>query len=129
MSGGQRRRHHALAPDFGPFSEPALPVVGELYVVRSLLYATNDPAAARRAVVVGVHPALSPAARIQIATRTSDTSMPGVRHPKDLALKCDLDGVFSELASCVASSWRPGNVILLGVLPEPFLTPVLDRFT
>ena len=128
MSGGQRKRHHVRAPDFGPFDEPALPVVGELYVVRSLLYGSDDPAPARRAVVVGVPPALSPAARIQIATRTSNTSVPGVPHPQDLALQCDLDGTFSQRVSCVASSWRPGNVILLGVLPEPFLTQVLDRF-
>lgn len=128
MSGGRGKRHHVRAPDFGPFGEPALPVVGELYVVRSLLYGADDPAPSRRAVVVGVPPALTPAARIQIATRTSDSSMPGVPHPQDLALQCDLDGVFSERVSCVASSWRSGNVILLGELPEPFLTQVLDRF-
>jgi hypothetical protein len=128
MSGGRRKRHNVRAPDFGPLGEPRLPIVGELFVVRSLLYGADDPAPARRAVVVGVPAAPSPAARIQIATRTSDTSMPGVPHPQDLALDCDLDGTFSERVSCLASSWRPGNVILLGVLPEPFLSHVLDRF-
>lgn len=128
MSGGQRKRHHVLAPDLGPFGDPALPAVGELYLVRSLLYESADPAPARRAVVIGVPKAASPAARIQIATRTSDTSMPGVPHPRDLTLGCDLDGVFSERRSCVASSWRPGDVRILGVLPEPFLTHVLDWF-
>jgi len=128
MGGGQQKRHRVLAPDFGPFGEPVLPVVGELYLVRSLLYWSNDPAAARRAVVIGVPVNPSPAARIQIATRTSNTSMPGVPHPRDLTLHCDMDGVFSERRSCVASSWRPGNVKMLGVLPDPFLTRVLEWF-
>lgn len=128
MSGGQRKRHHVLAPDFGPFGEPALPAVGELYLVRTLLYSSTDPAAARRAVVVQVPPAPSPAARIRIATRTSDMSAAGVPHPQDLSIGCDLDGVFSDAGSCTASSWRPGNVKILGVLPEPFLTRVLEWF-
>jgi hypothetical protein len=128
MSGGQRKPHHVLAPDFGPLGQPALPAVGELYLVRTLLYSSTDPAAARRAVVVQVPPAPSPAARIRIATRTSDASAAGVAHPHDLAIGCDLDGVFSDAGSCTASSWRPGNVKILGVLPEPFLTRVLEWF-
>lgn len=128
MSGGDRKRHHLLTPDLGPFGDPALPAVGELYLVNSLLYHSNDPAASRRAVVLSVPPTETPGAYIQIATRTSDTSMPGVRHPADFAVHCDLDGVFSELRVCLAESWRPGNVRLLGVLPEPYLTSALDWF-
>lgn len=128
MNRGDRKRHHLLAPDLGPFGDPALPAVGELYLVSSLLYHSNDPAAARRAVVLGVPLNETPGAYIQIATRTSDTSMPGVFHPADLGVECDLDGVFSELHVCLAESWRPGNVRLLGVLPEPYRTSVLDWF-
>ena len=128
MGGEHGRRHRVLAPDLGPFGEPVLPAVGQLYLVRSLLYSSNDPAAARRAVVIGVPGTLTPASRIQLATRTSKTSMPGVPHARDLALECDVDGVFSERASCVASSWRPGNVRMLGVLPETVLTLVLEWF-
>jgi hypothetical protein len=128
MSGEHRRRHPVLAPDLGPFGEPVLPAVGELYLVRSLLYSSNDPAPARPAVVIVVPATLSPAARIQLATRTSNVAAPGVRHALDLALKCDVDGVFSERVSCLASSWRPGDVKMLGVLPEPVLTLVLEWF-
>jgi len=93
-----------------------------------LLYQANDPAAVRRAVVTLVPPTETPGAYIQIATRTSDTTMPGIPHPADLNIKCDLDGVFSEPRQCLVESWRPGNVRLLGILPEPYLTGVLDRF-
>lgn len=128
MGGGQRKRHRVLAPDLGPYGPPALPAVGVVYLVRSLLYQADDAAAARPAVVIYVPRAPSPATRIQIATRTSNTSRLGVPHPLDLALACDLDGVFSELRSCLASSWRPGDVRILGVLPEPYRTQVLDWF-
>lgn len=50
----RRLRHALLAPDLGPSGPPYLPVVGELYLVRTLLYSSTDPAAARRAVVVSV---------------------------------------------------------------------------
>lgn len=128
MTRGDRKRHRLLGPDLGPFGDPALPTVGELYEVRSLLYQSNDPADVRRSVVLGVPPNETPGAYIQIVTRTSDTTMPGVFHPADLNIECDRDGVFSELRVCLAESWRPGNVRLLGVLPEPYLTSVLDRF-
>lgn len=121
-----RKRHRLLGPDLGPFGEPALPAVGELYLVRSLLYQADDPADVRPGVVFGVPPKVAPGAYVQIVTRTSDTTMPGVFHPADLTIGCDLDGVFSELGVCLAESWRPGNVRLLGVLPEPYLTSVLD---
>lgn len=128
MTGGGRKRHRLLGPDLGPFGDPALPGVGELYLIRSLLYQANDPADVRRGVVFGVPPAGRPGTYIQIVTRTSDTTMPGVFHPADLSIECDRDGVFSEPRVCLADSWRPGNVRLLGVLPEPYLTSVLDRF-
>jgi hypothetical protein len=128
MTRGDRKRHHLLAPNLGPFGDPVCPTVGEIYLVRSLLYQSDDPADVRRAVVLGVPRNVTPGAHIQIATRTSDTSMPGVPHPTDLAVACDLDGVFSERRVCLAESWRPGNVSLLGVLPEPYLTNVLEWF-
>jgi len=125
MGGDRRRRHALLAPDLGQFGTPYLPIVGELYLVRTLLYSSTDPAPARRAAVVGVPSILTPATRIRLVTRTSDLKVPGVQHEQDLALGCDLDGVFSDPVSCLASSWRPGDVKLLGPLPQV----VLDRLT
>ena len=94
--------------------------------MRTLLYSSTDPAPARRAVVVGVPDPLSPAARVRLVTRTSDLSVPGVPHDRDLALGCDLDGVFSDPVSCLASSWRPGDVKLLGVLPIDMVDLLVD---
>lgn len=52
--------------------------------------------------------------------------VPGVKHDRDLALDCDLDGVFSDPVSCLASSWRPGDVKLLGPLPQAVLDALRD---
>jgi hypothetical protein len=123
------RSHAWLARKKGEPGEPFLPKVGELYLVNTTIYTFgHDPAADRRAVVISVP--LDPASRspIQFVTRTSQ-NVPGVRHPADLSLRCDRDGVFSDLGSAEQQMWTPQSVELLGVLPEPFLSQVLRRFT
>lgn len=120
---------HALFPrDKGERGEPCLPMVGQLYLVETTIYSLgNDPAADRRAVVITVPPGPESKGPIQIITRTSRKA-PGVAHPADLSIRCDRNGVFSSLASVEQQLWRPGNVQLLGVLPEPYLARVLERF-
>jgi hypothetical protein len=123
------RSHAWLARKKGEPGEPFPPKVGQLYLVNTTIYTFgHDPAADRRAVVISVP--LDPASRspIQFVTRTSQ-NVPGVRHPADLSLGCDRDGVFSDLASAEQQMWTPQNVELLGVLPEPFLSQVLRRFS
>jgi hypothetical protein len=123
------RTHAWLPKTKGVPGEPFLPTVGELYVVDTVVFTLGqDPAAARPAVVVVV-PA-EPGSRfpIQIVTRTSKP-VPGIRHPADLSLNLDRDGVFADLASVEQQLWRPENVVLRGKLPEPFLSDVLRRFT
>jgi len=103
--------------------------VGELYLVNTIIYSIgHDPAADRPAVVICVPPEPPSRSPIQLVTRTSKRA-PGVPHPADLALKLDRDGVFSDLASVERQLWRPENVEYLGVLPEPFLSHVLRRFS
>jgi hypothetical protein len=126
MGSNQRRRHALLAPDLGPYGPPYLPVVGELYLVRTLLYSSADPAPARRAIVVGVPSALTPTARVRLVTRTSDMTVPGFRHDRDMTVGCNLDGVFSDPVSCLASSWRPGDVKLLGLLTHGMVDSLLE---
>jgi len=46
-----------------------------------------------------------------------------------MSLGCDRDGVFSDLVSIEQQLWTPQNVECLGVLPEPFLSDVLRRFS
>jgi hypothetical protein len=46
-----------------------------------------------------------------------------------VSLKLNRSGVFSDLVSVEQQLWRPENVECLGVLPEPFLSNVLRRFS
>ena len=126
MGSDRRRRHALLAPDLGPSGPPYVPVVGELYLVRTLLYSSTDPAGARPAVIVGIPSSPTPTARVRLVTRTSDRTVPGVRHDRDPALGCDRDGVFSDLVSCLVLSWRSGDVKLLGPLPQDIVDLLLD---
>jgi len=129
MTGERRRPHALLAPDLGPAGRPFVPKVGELYLVRTLLYSSADKAAARRAAVCSVPDVIAVASRIQLVTRTSDTTVPGVKHERGLSVSCDRPGVFSNLVSCLASSWRSGDVKLLGVLPAQLVDELLARFS
>jgi hypothetical protein len=125
MSRGDGRSHAWLARPKGESCDPFLPQIGELYLVTTIIYG-HDPAADRPAVVLTVtaQPTHTP---IQLVTRTSKR-VPGVPHPADTSLKCDRDGVFSDLVSVERQLWTPQNVEYLGVLPEPFLSAVVERF-
>lgn len=124
------RTKHALLPrDKGEQGEPFWPQVGELYLVETIVYALGtDPAADRPAVVITVPPGPGSKSPIQVVTRTSK-KVPGVAHSADLSIGCDRNGVFSDLVSVEQQLWRPGNVLRLGVLPEPYLSRVLERFS
>lgn len=126
----RRRSSHALLPrDKGELGEPFLPHIGELYLIQTTIYSIGiDPAADRPAVVLTVPPGRGSKGPIQVVTRTSK-DVPGVSHPADLRLQCDRNGVFSDLVSIEQQLWRPGNVLWLGVLPEPYLSRVLERFS
>jgi hypothetical protein len=126
----RKRPSHALLPrDKGELGEPFLPKIGELYLVQTTIYAIGtDPAADRPAVVLTVPPEPESKSPIQVVTRTSKNT-PGVAHPADIRIGCDRNGVFSDLVSIEQQLWRPGNVFRLGVLPEPYLSQVLERFS
>lgn len=125
-----RRKGHALLPrSRGEAGEPFLPEVGQVYQINTLIYSFGiDAAAERPAVVLTVPSVAGSFAPIQIVTRTS-RGAPGVLHPADAVLKLNKDGVFSTLVSVEQSLWRPGNVELLGLLTEPYLTLVVERFS
>jgi hypothetical protein len=105
---------------------PFLPKVGELYLVKTIIYSACDPAADRPVVVVFVPPASVPHSTIRIFTRTSK-DVAGIKHPADLGLGCERDGVFSNFESVEQQLWIPQNVKRLGVLGEPYLARVLER--
>lgn len=126
----QKRRAHALLPrPKGDPGDPFLPEIGEMYLVETRIFSFGaDPAADRRAVVIGVPGDPDSKAPIQVVTRTTQ-AVPGIEHPADPATGCEKDGVFADLASVERQLWRPENVIRLGKLPEPFLSRVLERFS
>lgn len=124
-----RRSHALLMPDMGPIGDPYLPKGGQVFWVRSLLYSSSDPAPGRPAVVVSAPSCLRATGRIQMVTRTSDLTVAGVLHEGGLLPTLDKPGVFSDLVSCRASAWRPGDVLLVGELSEPHLSRVTERFS
>ena len=134
----RRRKRHALlardgASDDGPEDPsnpdardaPFLPEVGAVYQVNTLIYASHDPAPERPAVVVAV-PAVAHG-RIQIVTRTSATIGGGVTHPPDPSLGLDLEGCFVGLNSVEQQLWTVANVRYLGLLPNPYLSAILEK--
>lgn len=106
--------------DGGPF----MPQVGEVYQVKTDIYMTFDPKAERPCVVVAIP--MAPHQRIGIVTRTSDTDVDGVAHSADPSLNLNLDGVFSGYNSVEQQLWTSANVRYLGILPDPWLTSVLE---
>jgi hypothetical protein len=129
MSQGQRRTHGWLSRLQGESGEPFLPQVGELYLINTRICFGFDPAADRPAVVLCVPPDRTSRSPIQLVTRTSQPVSGGVTHPADKALQLDRDGTFSDLVSVEQQLWRSPNVRLLGLLPEPYLSLVVRRFS
>lgn len=128
MARDQRRPHALLARLKGERGEPFLPEAGQVYRVNTLIYTFgHDKAAARPAVVLCVPPDPASKSPIQLVTRTSQPA-PGIKHPADKSLGLDRDGTFSTLVSVEQQLWKPENVELLGMLPEPYLTQVIERF-
>jgi hypothetical protein len=117
-----------LAKMKGAPGAPFLPRVGELYRVRTLIYSSTDKAAVRPAVVLCVPPNLMPSSWIQVVTRSTQ-DVPGVKHPADNSLGLNSNGTFSRVMSIEAKLWQPGDVEPLGVLPEPYWSQVMARFS
>lgn len=113
-----------LKPD--PLDVAYLPLVGEVYIIRTVIVQPPDKHDTRPVVVVA-----SPAnllGRISLVCRTTDTSAKGVSHARNRHLGLNKDGVFCRLTSTEAQLWTPRNVTLLGSLEPENLAPVVDRF-
>lgn len=103
------------------------PVVGGLYLVDTVLLSAYDPKPRRPAVVIALPPyGLSDP---PVLTRTSDTSIRGVQHPRNPALQLSKDGVFGyqylrhlNIGHFTAS---PHAVVFLGMLEEEYFAKVL----
>ena len=129
MARDQRRPHALLAHLRSEPGEPFLPEEGQLYLVNTVIFTFgSDPAAARPAVVLCVPPSQASKSPIQLVTRTSK-DVPGVKHPADRSLRLNANGTFSRLVSVERQLWRPENVELLGVLPDPYRSQVMARFS
>ena len=122
-----KRGHATLPRPFGPPGPPFSPTAGYVYRIRTLLYSSIDPAAERPVVVLAV-PELE-TARIQVVTRTTNVTTPGVLHHASRVLGLDQDGIFCNLVSVDRMMWCPQDVQLYGRLDEACWQAVLDRFS
>ncbi|WP_280395641.1 hypothetical protein [Nocardia brasiliensis] len=97
--------------------------------MNTIIYCSHDPAAVRPVVVICVPHAETSHGVIQFVTRTSKPVQGGIGHPADRSLHLDREGIFSRLASAERRLWTPQNVERLGVLNDPYLYRVLERFS
>jgi len=102
-----------------------LPAVGEIYWVETWIFGGSDPKPRRPAVVVQVPS--NQLGFVHVITRTSDTDVHGVRHPRDASIGCNEDGVFAmkHHRSALVSAFME-NADLVGGLPEPYLSQVQE---
>jgi hypothetical protein len=113
-----------MTPD--PLDIPFLPLVGDVYRVRTIIVQPPDKHDTRPYVVVA-----SPAnmrGRISLVCRTSDTSADGIGHERDRRLSLTKDGVFNRLRSTEAQLWTPRNVTRLGPLERYLVDRIIERF-
>ena len=113
-----------LKPD--PLDVPRLPLVGEVYIIRTVIVQPPDKHDTRPVVVVSSPANLN--GRISLVCRTSDMSAKGVAHGRSRQLGLTKDGVFCRLTSTEAQRWTPRNVTLLGPLDSEHLRLVIERF-
>jgi hypothetical protein len=113
-----------LRPD--PQDVPFLPLIGEVYRIRTIICQPPDRHDTRPVVVVASPTGLT--GRITMVTRTSDTKAPGVPHARSKPLDLSADGVFCRLRSVEAQLWTPRNVTRLGPLEPAVLAAVVERF-
>ena len=104
------------------------PVSGGLYRIDTVLLSAHDPKPRRPAVVIALPPYGLP--DLPVLTRTSDTSIRGVPHPRNPALQLSKDGVFGyqylrriDARHFTAS---PHAVVFLGILEPEYFTQVLS---
>jgi len=107
--------------------DPYLPKVGELYLVGKEILNEIDVHPKRPAVVIEVP--TDPNGFIEIVTRTTDLTRPGVPHAATPTEHLRHPGVFSYLRSASAVLWKRPRVEWLGELDEATLEAVLEMFS
>jgi hypothetical protein len=119
-------------PAFGPAEPAYLPNVGDVYLVSSRLLGSRDDrglgsAAEQVPVVVIAVPRLT-SARIQVVTRTSDRTAPGIPHGPAPQLGLHQRGVWTNVVTVDKSVWTTRDARWRGPLEQVVLADVLDRF-
>lgn len=102
-------------------------MVGGLYRVDTVLLSVYDPKPRRPAVVIALPP--YGLAHLPVLTRTSDTTVRGVQHPRNPTLELSKDGVFgyAHLRRIDARHFTasPHAVVFLGMLETEYFMQVL----
>lgn len=124
--------HAVRMPAFGPAEPAYLPNVGDVYLVSSRLLGSRDDrglgsAAEQVPVVVIAVPRLT-SARIQVVTRTSDRTAPGIPHGPAPQLGLHQRGVWTNVVTVDKSVWTTRDARWRGPLEQVVLADVLDRF-
>lgn len=107
--------------------ETKLPQLGEVYWTETWIFGGSDPKPERPCVVM--REPTSTTDLVVVITRTSDTDVRGVQHPKDPSLGLNKPGAFSlrHLRSAEARLFLAAGQ-LRGSLPEPYLTQVKELY-
>jgi hypothetical protein len=109
-----------------PADEPFLPIEGELYWVRTMIFWGGDRKPTRP--VVAIEAPSGGMTRIAVVTRTTDTSRKGVLHQPMPEIGLTKPGVFADLRSTERILWTPRNARRLGILAEDVFNEVMRRF-
>lgn len=106
------------------FTDPYLPVVGDVYWIATEILDGYDVEPRRPAVVVQVPSTVD--GRITVVTRTSQPGVPGVSHDPDPDLGLDKPGTFSYLRTAEARLWKRPQVEWMGMLDENLLKLIIE---
>ena len=124
--------HAVRMPAFGPAEPAYLPNVGDVYLISPRMLGSRaalgagDSAELVPVVVIAV-PRLA-SARIQVVTRTSDRSAPGIPHGPAPQLGLHQRGVWTNVVTVDKSLWTSRDARWRGPLERVVLADVLDRF-
>jgi hypothetical protein len=117
----------ACTPPVGPDDQPALPNVGDVYMLSPELLGSLSAAEPDCPVVVIEVPLLS-RARITVVRRTRDVIAAGIPHGVALQLGLRHPGVWCTPLTVEKSLWTPQSARWRGKLETVVLNEVLERF-
>lgn len=109
-----------------PLDVPFLPLLGQLFWAKTIMFQPADKKPERPVLVVRAP--RDAGDRIAVVVRTSHVSQDGVEHPADPRLGLNKPGMFVHLKSTEAQLWTPRNARLCGDVDADVVRAVLARW-